>query len=262
MENKLLIQQNISFGNPGQITFRGGNNIDNLVNKVLYWDSIVNLNTGLVGSPINQDIETLRREGIFEDVKVDVIGEGEFSMMVATATNSKILTLLDDKSINYIPDNLSPRVLVNEGFAHNTGGALIHMVNSMPFIDVNTPLDEVLEFRQSRKEQLKHLTTTLNSMELRVLEAQNQAMELKKVMNEIDMACLEIYRLYNEKKLYFDSFCHKIKLQYEEYTRNRCFRVCRCKLFTSADRSGCSCIGWWSGVSNKLGRFSKNKGFS
>ncbi|WP_263525720.1 DUF6236 family protein [Klebsiella variicola] len=199
MENKLLIQQNISFGNPGQIIFRGGNNIDNLVNKVLYWDSIVNLNTGLAGSPINQDIETLRREGIFEDVKVDVIGEGEFSMMVATATNSKILNLLDDKSINYIPDNLSPRVLVNEGFAHNTGGALIHMVNSMPFIDVNTPLDEVLEFRQSRKEQLKHLTTTLNSMEMRVLEAQNQAMELKKVMNEIDMACLEIYRLYNEK---------------------------------------------------------------
>lgn len=50
MKNKLLIQQNISFGNPGQITFRGGNNIDNLVNKTLYWDSIVNLNTGLVGS--------------------------------------------------------------------------------------------------------------------------------------------------------------------------------------------------------------------
>ncbi|WP_181965202.1 hypothetical protein, partial [Klebsiella pneumoniae] len=110
-----------------------GNNIDNLVNKTLYWDSIVNLNTGLVGSPTSQDIETLRREGIFEDVKVDVIGEGEVSMLVAEATKSKILTLLDDKSINYIPDNLSPRVLVNEGIAHNTGGALIHIVNSMPF---------------------------------------------------------------------------------------------------------------------------------
>lgn len=36
-------------------------------------------------------------------------------MLVAEATKSKILTLLDDKSINYIPDNLSPRVLVNEG---------------------------------------------------------------------------------------------------------------------------------------------------
>ena len=100
-------------------------------------------------------------------------------MLVAEATKSKILTLLDDKSINYIPDNLSPRVLVNEGSLITQAVLLIHIVNSMPFIDVNTPLDEVLEFRQSRKEQLKHLTTTLNSMELRVLEAQNQANGVK-----------------------------------------------------------------------------------
>ncbi|MEZ3177136.1 hypothetical protein, partial [Citrobacter sp. HSTU-bmb20] len=38
------------------------------------------------------------------------------------------------------------------------------------------------------------------SMELRVSEAENQAMELKKVLNEIDIACLELHRLYNEKK--------------------------------------------------------------
>ncbi|SXL87835.1 DUF6236 family protein [Klebsiella pneumoniae] len=200
MKNKLLMQQNITFGAPGKITLRGGNDIDNLVNKILYWDSIVNINTDLVGTPANQDIETLKREGIFEDIKVDVIWKGEFSMMVAEATKSKILTLLDDKSVNYIPDNLSPRALVSDGVAHNTGGTLIHMVNTMPFIDVNTPLDKVLEFRHSRKEQLKNLTTTLNSMELRVSEAENQAMELKKVINEIDIACLEIHRLYSEKK--------------------------------------------------------------
>ncbi|EMJ9261515.1 DUF6236 family protein [Klebsiella variicola] len=201
MKNKLLIQQNITFGAPGTIIFRGGNRIDNLVNKILYWDSIVNLNTGLVGISTNQDIKTLKREGLFEDIKVDIIGKGEVSMMVAEATKSKILTLLDDKSVNYIPDNLSPRTLVSDGVAHNTGGTLIHMVNTMPFIDVNTPLDKVLEFRNSRKEQLKNLTTTLNSMELRVLEAENQAMELKKVINEIDIACLELHRLYSEKKI-------------------------------------------------------------
>lgn len=201
MKNKLLIQQNITFGAPGTIILRGGNEIDNLVNKILYWDSIVNLNTGLVGTPVNQDIETLKREGLFEDIKVDVIGRGEASMMVAEATKSKILTLLDDKSVNYIPDNLSPRTLVSDGVAHNAGGTLIHMVNTMPFIDVNTPLDKVLEFRNSRQEQLKNLTTTLNSMELRVLEAENQAMELKKVINEIDIACLELHRLYSEKKI-------------------------------------------------------------
>ncbi|HED4148401.1 TPA: hypothetical protein R4286_005672 [Raoultella ornithinolytica] len=201
MKNKLLIQQNITFGAPGTITLGGGNEIANLVNKILYWDSIVNLNTGLVRTHVNQDIETLKREGLFEDVRVDVIGRGEVSMIVAEATKSKILTLLDDKSVNYTPDNLSPRTLVSDGVAHNSGGTLIHLVNAMPFIDVNTPLDKVLEFRNSRQEQLKNLTTTLNSMELRVLEAENQAMELKKVINEIDMACLELHRLYSEKKI-------------------------------------------------------------
>ncbi|HCH7892987.1 TPA: hypothetical protein NHU29_000595 [Raoultella ornithinolytica] len=199
MQNKLLIQQNISFGAPGTIELNVGNGIDNLVNKILYWDSIVNLKPGLFGFPVNQDIETLKREGIFEEITVDVVKRGEFSMLIAEATKSKILNLIDDKNINYIPNELSPRVLVSDGVAQNAGGTLFHMVNAMPFIDINTPLDEVLEFRQSRKEQLKHLTTTLNSMELRVSEAENQAMELKKVMNEIDIACLELYRLYNEK---------------------------------------------------------------
>lgn len=212
MQNKLLIQQNISFGAPETIALNIGNGIDNLVNKILYWDSIVNLKPGIFGFPINQDIEKLKGEGVFEEITVDVVGRGEFSMMVAEATKSKILNLLDDKGINYIPDGLSPRVLVNDGVAQNTGGTLFHLVNVMPFIDVNTPLDEVLEFRQSRKEQLKHLTTTLNSMELRVSEAENQAMELKKVLNEIDIACLELHRLYNEKK--FSLTSSDIKLNF------------------------------------------------
>lgn len=76
MQNKLLIQQNISFGAPGTIELNVGNGIDNLVNKILYWDSIVNLKPGLFGFPVNQDIETLKREGIFEEITVDVVKRG------------------------------------------------------------------------------------------------------------------------------------------------------------------------------------------
>lgn len=203
MKNKLLMQHGLIFGEGNGMNF-STKKIEGLNSKVLYWDGIVNIKGGFVFMSDRPDIITLKKEGIFEDVHLKLNKPGNVAELIKSETKNIIIKLLNDKTTNYIADEISPSLFFNSDLADIGGGALLHLTNTLPLIDDSVEVDDVLEFREKRKDLHRNLINHLNSLELRILNSENPGHELKKAIHEIDVGCSEAISVYKEAKVKFN----------------------------------------------------------
>ncbi|HDS8729519.1 TPA: DUF6236 family protein [Klebsiella pneumoniae] len=206
MKNKIIIQNGFSYRSTENLSIRMGLLPDGLISKVLYWDNVINLKTKFFESKDAKIIELLTNEGIFQDeyFELSPVRRTSTSNMVPTFLNSiqnKVITLLKDKSTNYITENLPFEYINNNSETDISGGCILHMVNTIPLPDDSTDIEKVLEFRLKRSDQLRLLINHINSLSIRVESSTAPGTELRKAMNDIDLACAEAIRIYKENNI-------------------------------------------------------------
>ncbi|ELP0296182.1 TPA: hypothetical protein OUF01_000795 [Klebsiella michiganensis] len=210
MKNILMLQRNVTLKrarrNPNELVLGGAEPIKNINSKILYWDKIVNLELEHIVPNEDSYITTLKREGIYESVHIDFYPfpiDNFFIQNFANATKDKIIELLENKSINYVAEDISKDIYFNDCIINQTNGMLMQLANALPFPDDRVPLDKVLEFRLKRKDMLRELLNHINTIELRVSSSENQAHELRAALNEIDIGCTNAIRAYKESGIKF-----------------------------------------------------------
>ncbi|HCT5193974.1 TPA: hypothetical protein OTZ41_000991 [Raoultella ornithinolytica] len=210
MKNILMLQRNVTLKrarrNPNELVLGGEEPIKNINSKILYWDKIVNLELEHIVPNEVPYITTLKREGIYESVHIDFYPfpiDNFFIEKFANATKDKIIELLENKSVNYVAEDISKDIYFNDCIINQTNGILIQLANALPFPDDRVPLDKVLEFRLKRKDMLRELLNHINTIELRVSSSENQAHELRAALNEIDIGCTNAIRAYKESGIKF-----------------------------------------------------------
>ncbi|WP_139530717.1 DUF6236 family protein [Klebsiella michiganensis] len=210
MKNILMLQRNVTLKrarrNPNELVLGGAEPIKNINSKILYWDKIVNLELEHIVPNEASYITTLKREGIYESVHIDFYPfpiDNFFIQNFANATKDKIIELLENKSINYVAEDISKDIYFNDCIINQTNGMLMQLANALPFPDDRVPLDKVLEFRLKRKDMLRELLNHINTIELRVSSSENQAHELRAALNEIDIGCTNAIRAYKESGIKF-----------------------------------------------------------
>ncbi|HBU8487322.1 TPA: hypothetical protein MFB39_000770 [Klebsiella pneumoniae] len=200
MKNKIIVHNEFSFTDAGYLTVGAASSPDGLFRKVLYWDNIVNLQTESIESYDNEDITLLKKEGIYENEVIGHPNIDNFIKNLKDLTQKKMIELVNHKTINYIADEL-PYTLPDIQNIEPSGGCLLHLTNVLPSPNATTNIHDVLNFRLKRGEHLRNLLNHINSLNIRVMSSENPGMELKKVINEIDIAAADVTRIYKESKI-------------------------------------------------------------
>ncbi|WP_446920201.1 DUF6236 family protein, partial [Klebsiella pneumoniae] len=161
---------------------------------------IITTNNNLINVSNNDTpgVPELKREGLFTEVMLPINGNGNFATILYEANMKFMIESLARKDINFIASEADKVLIKNSNEVAPDNGELFTLINAI----VN--IHDVLEFRHKRQGELKNLMNKINELNIRVLKAENRGLELKAAINEIDIACADVIRLYNESLIKFN----------------------------------------------------------
>lgn len=208
MENKIIVFPEMQINTINKTAMlRGDIDKRKLIRTVLFWDKIIipcNTNIFVINLDHIPEIVTLRAEKILEEPKIQVNVDGELTSVLYGMYMWYIMQMMKSNDANYSTYELEKMIISDHDQVSPSGGELLTFTNAFPEPDVSTEINDILEFKLKRKDQLNLLMAHLNSLELRVLKAENKHTELNKAINEIDIACADVIRLYKEKGIKFN----------------------------------------------------------
>lgn len=82
-------------------------------------------------------------------------------------------------------------------------GILVQLHRAIPTPDKEMPLQEILEFKEKRADQLARLRQRLDELYVKVANATDSFFEFGKVAREIDLACVDVLRVAKESRFPF-----------------------------------------------------------
>ena len=208
MENKIIVFPEMQINTINKTAMlRSDIDKRKLIRTVLFWDKIIipcNTNIFVINLDHIPEIVTLRAEKILEEPKIQVNVDGELTSVLYGMYMWYIMQMMKSNDANYSTYELEKMIISDHDQVSPSGGELLTFTNAFPEPDVSTEINDILEFKFKRKDQLNLLMAHLNSLELRVLKAENKHTELNKAINEIDIACADVIRLYKEKGIKFN----------------------------------------------------------
>lgn len=179
----------------------------NLKIASLYWDKIILTNNNIIhlGYDGEEGVIELKKEGILEEVKVNIeLGNGDINDFLYQGMTAFLLKSIQRTDVNITANNANKVYISQNDIITPKQGELITFVNALPEPTPDTKLNDILEFRLKRKDELRNLMIKLNELEIRVLKSENKNLEIKAVINEIDKSCADVIRLYKERKMKFN----------------------------------------------------------
>ncbi|MEE3761358.1 DUF6236 family protein [Klebsiella pneumoniae] len=181
-------------------------NYRKLLINALYWDKIITTNNNLINISNNgtPGVQQLKDEGLYSEVNLPITGGGDFATLIYEANMKFMIESLARKDINFIASDADKVLIRNTNEVAPNNGELFTLINAIPEPDESVNINDALEFRLKRKDNLKNLMNKINELNIRVLKAENRDLELKAAINEIDVACAEVIRLYNESMVKFN----------------------------------------------------------
>jgi hypothetical protein len=87
---------------------------------------------------------------------------------------------------------------LHEGLLEPDAGALLELLRAIPVPDKDVPLNEVLEFKRRRSDELQRLRGELDGFIAAINQAENKEAELQKHLAVIDAACADALRVSHE----------------------------------------------------------------
>lgn len=79
----------------------------------------------------------------------------------------------------------------------------MELYRSIPLPEADVPLEALLEFKEKRLDELRHLVLTIDQFYSDLLKAEDQVFELKRLSREIDFRCTDLIKVSKESGLKF-----------------------------------------------------------
>lgn len=182
------------------------NGRDLLINS-LYWDKIIVTKQPLIGDS-NENLygfKELSEAGLIQVVDFTSIPfNGSFSKHIYDVNMKFIFDSYKRKDVNFSTKNADAVLLGNKHYVLPENGELVTLVNAIPEPDKSVNVNDIIKFREKRKDELNYLMIKLNSLNVRIMQSENKYAELKASINEIDKSCADVIRLYNESRIKFN----------------------------------------------------------
>ncbi|OWY04701.1 hypothetical protein B6V75_00675 [Thioclava sp. F1Mire-8] len=94
-------------------------------------------------------------------------------------------------------------------------GALVELHRAIPLPTADVPLEDLLNFKEKRRDELLSLTLEIDGLFSRVMNAEDSDFELKRAIGEIDQRCSDVVAAGRESKIRFSlsDFTYGVSLE-------------------------------------------------
>jgi len=89
-------------------------------------------------------------------------------------------------------------ILVESGYANKGEGTLFHLYRAIPVPSPDTPLDDILKFRQDRRSELLAFRFHIEALSKEIEASSDVEEALNQRLNELDIACSNLARVCRE----------------------------------------------------------------
>lgn len=206
MENKIIIYTDSVYdARKGMFKVDTRINKNKLTTGILYWDKVVIPRSHWIIMKIDliDRHPSMIDSEIIERPYTERLQNGQMARALIDAHMDLLQKLLSDDSANYIAQDIE-EFFISEADIPKKQSDFISLINALPIPSDSVDLGEVMEFRHKRGDELRNLMIHINSIESRLMKAENKAQELRMAVNEIDRACYDAIRLHKENKIKFN----------------------------------------------------------
>ena len=193
---------------PGIIKpIQGGFKMERSISKeeiryyILYWDKVVIPGNNLVyiGVPEEEDLVACKAisrprvafQGSFQDDQITG------AILACQSIVSK--NLVNDKSVDWVIHQIGHELVLPSGFASKLETIRVALTSVLPVPDEHVPIQEILEFKQRRHDELAELHNSIDELYFEILNSPNQDLSTKKVVSRFQSAIHNIEQVTNEK---------------------------------------------------------------
>lgn len=177
----------------------GGFNLhpDELRFALLFWDKLVWPSSRAVYFGSNEHEVYLEELGVLSRPEYTFNGAMSESIL-----RSQIQAFLDldkkEPGAWSFAQGVNSLIVKDMAFIEKVGTLSLELNRAIPIPAKDTPLAEILEFKEKRKDQLLILRAHLASIEKEICGSEEPSQALNDKVNEIDRACLELLKVSNE----------------------------------------------------------------
>lgn len=177
---------------------------------VIFWDRIVKPVNNIVGLGPSTDELFLTECGIFEEIEINSqfasgqISSGQISQVFANC-HLKAFDILEEKEPGLwtlSEGENSFNLIGGERFKYGRG-ALVELHRAIPLPAGEVPLNDLLEFKIKRRDELIDLKIELDNFFSRINNAIDSEFELQRAVTDIDKKCADVIAVGKESKIKF-----------------------------------------------------------
>jgi len=168
---------------------------------VLYWDRVVVPGNNLVYIRIPEE-ELLTSSGAIERPRVTFQGSFQGDQITYAMLSCQCLVaeeLVKDKSIDWVLHQFGAECTLPNNFSHQKNIIRVDLANALPVPSPDTPIEEILEFKESRRDELGQLHNELDRLYEQILTAPDKDLASKKVVSDLTGRIENLEKVANER---------------------------------------------------------------
>lgn len=192
---------------------------------VLFWDRLVWPDSRIVSFGSNYDEITLENEGLLSRPRPQAYNDdaqvGSMSALVRieNSTNTTIgkhtSKYFVDQHVNeflaldknepgqwVMAEGENSLHLTNQNFVPNRG-QIVTLARAVPLPDATFPIDELLEFKERRRDEIVSLTFELDKFYSQIANSEDRDFEMNRILRVIDKNCADMIKVARESKRRF-----------------------------------------------------------
>ena len=163
---------------------------------LLFWDHLVWPSSRNFHFDSGPDEQFLESAGIL--TRPDYTVDGDLAQGIAAGQIQAFLDLDQREPGVWALAQGENSLLLRDQVLQEGNGAFVELTRAIPIPDKDVPLNEILEFKGKRHDELQLLRNELDNVIAALNEAQDKDAELSKRLTEIDAACADALRVGKE----------------------------------------------------------------
>ena len=204
----------------GEGLFVGNGSVDlvDLRRSVLFWDRIIRPENVFSTLKLSDEEVFLESCGILKKyMPNNLSNSGVFSHLYEESLKKTFIDLeAREPGIWAISDSSNLFDARPGRFLQEGRGALIELHRAIPLPANDVPLEDLLRFKEARRDELKSLTLELDGLFSRIVNSSDPNFEMRRAISEIDLKCSNVIRVGKESKIKFtlSDFTYNVSLDF------------------------------------------------
>jgi hypothetical protein len=167
---------------------------------ILYWDKVVIPGNNLVYIAVPEEEELIASHAIVRP-RVQYQGTYQGDQVTYAILECQTLVaerLMQDKTVDWVLHQVGDSLALPPNFASQRDTIRVALTNILPVPDAEIPVQEILKFKQNRKDELIELHDSLDELYFEVLNSPDKGLATNKAVLKFQSAIQNLYKTSSE----------------------------------------------------------------